>query len=323
MDTFSNWYHSVFRNDPLYVRMSSEVENSPWHREANVGVHTDMVVSAFLDNFYNLIPNRLTANVIAIALAFHDTGKPYARVEKFSEERGNYRSFGGHELISARLWEDWAATHWDSLVTTFNMVPYDIYRIAWLIENHLPYGLRKENKLNNLRQTAVRVVDSTWGFMAMLMSDTIGRISDDHETKVATTQQWCVDNLIIPMDTSVLDMKKVLYLPITTKEEKTYQLFVDRLSDGGEYKFDVLPLDDVNQNPAFVRALKSHNAVYVYGKNLTRKTRRFFVDTARNNNFTVVAILCPSTMDSCLSDRVYMSVQMPSYGEVDRVDVYV
>src|SRR5271157_3546387 len=116
---FITWYNNEFKTDPLYKKMEETVEGSSWHRERNVAIHTDMVVSEYISWAEK---NWTTETLIgAVACAFHDTGKPSARVERFKPERGIYNSFGGHEIISARIWEDFAIRNFETFCRSFGL----------------------------------------------------------------------------------------------------------------------------------------------------------------------------------------------------------
>ena len=99
MDAFT--YIANFNTTPAWAQMMATVEASPWHREANVAVHTEMVLKEYVTNF---APHRSDdQNKIALlALLFHDTGKPAAEetLEK-KDGSGTYRRYAGHEQDSA------------------------------------------------------------------------------------------------------------------------------------------------------------------------------------------------------------------------------
>ena len=87
----------------MFLVMEQTVEASPWHREANVKVHTDMVVSEYVQRTDAAkIQWERTDFLGAAACAFHDTGKPAAKIQKYREDRGNYFAFHGHEVVSSR-----------------------------------------------------------------------------------------------------------------------------------------------------------------------------------------------------------------------------
>lgn len=190
---FVEWYFTHFHTMQMFQRMLETVEGSPWHREANVGVHTDMVLSEYLTT----APREWDHLVLsgAFACAFHDVGKPVAMVVKESAERGEYKSFAGHEQPSARMWEDFACSEW-GLMAHLGLVHSDIYSVGWMIEHHLPYDLRKPNKLHNLRET-MNQMQLRDIFPAVLLADQRGRISDPSHQKVKEVQSWIVNTLLI------------------------------------------------------------------------------------------------------------------------------
>lgn len=195
-DNFIYFYNETFKTDPLYSAMAETSENSPWHRERNVAVHTDMVVSQYISRS----PQTWTvADLLgALTCAFHDVGKPGAMEHVYSEQRGWYKRFAGHEKLSARLWEDWAVRNIDTLNKYFELDSNDcidryIWAITWMTEYHVPWGIKKPNKRNNLIATVYKI-DSREvnnSFIRVLLADTYGRISDDAETKQTASEQWC------------------------------------------------------------------------------------------------------------------------------------
>jgi hypothetical protein len=100
---FIHYYHNELKFTDEFLLMEGTVEDSPWHREKNVAVHTDMVVSQYISTAPQVWSKRDLLG--ALACAFHDFGKPAAEEVKFSEERGKYRRYVGHEVVSARVWE--------------------------------------------------------------------------------------------------------------------------------------------------------------------------------------------------------------------------
>jgi len=198
-DEFITWYFNQFTNDTLFKDISSVTENSPWHREGNVGIHTSMVVAQYLARaihptwMNNSVSNGREFLLGAFAAAFHDVGKPPMRQIKHSEERGDYNAFHGHERRSARMWEEWAITNWYMLCDRFVFTPKDLHTIGWMIENHLPWGITQKDKVTNLALSIAKYNVSN-AFFTLLMADTTGRISDDAEEKTFTSQVW-VDNI--------------------------------------------------------------------------------------------------------------------------------
>ena len=92
-------FFEQFRTTPIWQRMEQTVEDSPWHREANVAVHTEMVLQEFdkIAKDFNFSNEALLIG--KIALLFHDTGKPHAEEEKVSEQECGYDSTNFLPLI--------------------------------------------------------------------------------------------------------------------------------------------------------------------------------------------------------------------------------
>jgi len=204
--------------------MSNVFEDSPWHREATVAVHTNMVVSEYLATLTK--KSWSEGDLLgAFVCAFHDVGKPAARTEAYKPERGTYYRYVGHELISARIWEDWAVNNWKFLESEFGMVASSIYRVSWMIENHLPWSVKKEAKRRALAVTAMYCGSGNiQPFINVLKADTWGRISDDATEKRAKVNAWC-DEFIdyaesvheeVKAERSVLsdDDSPIIYIPI-------------------------------------------------------------------------------------------------------------
>jgi len=190
--SFENFYHKVMTSKLGHV-MRAIFEDSPWHREANVSEHTRMTIRWYEDN---IASSRTTEQQLLtkLALLFHDTGKPMARTEKFSEARGTYYSYPGHELMSARVFEDYILTHWQELEkdlgqpTNWTMIE----KVKCLIEHHLPYEKTGKDKLIALK-THIRFLGSEEleeAYFDVLRSDAHGRISDDPDGTYIRVEKW-------------------------------------------------------------------------------------------------------------------------------------
>lgn len=193
-----------FMQSEFWKAMESTVENSPWHREANVAVHTLMTMDAERqryaaslgtsdlsdENSPTHIQERREHILTMFALLFHDTGKPQAEQVKESAERGIYRSYAGHEQISARVFEDYAISHWTEIAHILQ--PQDIYVITWMIEHHLPYTVTKEHKLKALATTLGKIFApcSVNAFFNMLKGDSYGRDSDNWDENYGNVLLW-------------------------------------------------------------------------------------------------------------------------------------
>lgn len=173
---FINWYNNEFKRDPLYLTMENTTEDSPFHRERTVGAHTDMVVMTLLglQNENTTVKPRLMA---LFAAAFHDVGKPAMAEAKHSDSRGNYVSFAGHELRSARMWEDYFMRNISMFRNRFNASSSFLYGVLVMIEKHRPWGIKDQGKLDDIFITLSRynAVDE---YFNLLIADNSGRISD-------------------------------------------------------------------------------------------------------------------------------------------------
>lgn len=324
---FIQWYFNEFREDRLYEKMSNTVENSPWHRERNIGVHTDMVVAQYLSRSGDdQCPWMLEDLTGAFAAAFHDVGKPAAMVEKHRADRGTYFAFHGHEKTSARLWEDWAVRNWRRLVR-FGMFPQDIYAIGWMIENHLPWDIKKKDKVEQLVLTAQAVAFAST-FTDLLMSDTCGRISDDAEEKIAKSNKW-VDEFLAQTKGPHLSHRDndqpALIMPIapsgagksTFVREKAkminnYRPFVHYSWDnlrhewyGDDYALAYLRSTEDKDfrkkvNAEFTTIIKAKDDVLVDNINSSKKSRRSFLAEAKRHGYYTIAVLLPVDLDTII-----------------------
>ena len=361
LNLFIRWYNNVFHQDPLFQSLLEVSEDSPWHRESNIGIHTDMVVSEYIaisgdawnvDHIYG-----------ALACAFHDVGKPDACIKngmKWKPERGEYLSFGGHEQISARLWEDYAVRNWNELTSTFDLIPYDIFVIGWMIEHHLPWGVKKSDKLDQIAQTVLYTCEPDI-FTNFLLADTFGRISDDEVEKRQKVNNWVYNfhseicsrqpyqkegaafgqpKIILPIGPSGAG-KSTFQANFTTFEHYSWDdlrlEFYDTDDYGVAFERSTEDPEFSNKvNNRFMELVRAEKDIYVDNTNLSKKRRRFFIHEARRKGYYVIGMLFPSSIDT-LIDRQhirpektvpehavinqYMSMQYPSFGEFDEIGV--
>lgn len=317
-DLFVYWYHDVFSMSPMYKNIEQICENSPHHREANVAVHTNMVVSqylTFIDSMYWDKPWLLGA----LATAFHDVGKPASRTEKYSEERGTYYSYPGHEQVSARMWENWALKNIHNYFPQFTK--RDIYNVGWMIENHLPWGVKKEEKYQALVRT-VHHENISVPFKNVLKADSLGRICDDYESIRTRVSQWTSEFDLSVYRENYNNLKRLNQEHYQTD----YQTLIMPIGPSGSGKTTLrndLPYDDVqvfslddlrlelygndyseafkkstedkqfNQKAQqrFVSLLKQNNNVYVDNTNLSKKRRKMYLTEAKRKGFKTVAYL--------------------------------
>lgn len=190
VERFSAFFER-FRSSNLWVDMVNTREDSPWHREENVGVHTRMLLDWYTTNLaWKRNENQQVLTLVSCL--FHDVGKPSAEIVKFSEERGEYRAYHGHELISACLWIDYALSNFDMIEETLRLNVSDISNIAFFIEHHVPFATKDTKKLKALKNAFLQRVGSP-GLQAwkdFLMSDQHGRVSDDQAEKLQRVDDW-------------------------------------------------------------------------------------------------------------------------------------
>ena len=191
-------YIKYFTNSSsLWRQMEQTVENSPYHRESDVAVHTQMVLDEYERRF---APHRTERqNTIArLALAFHDVGKPDAEeVLDKKDGSGTYRRYAGHEQLSAVFFtETWLEDeHLREVISA-----EDARKVRFIIEHHLPYGLKDSKKRSDLRTAVAHTLrEDEETFFDCLRSDAAGRISDDHETKLQSVENWIAEFKQVPL----------------------------------------------------------------------------------------------------------------------------
>lgn len=358
-DKFITLYFNNLRLTPLFKEMEKISEETFWHRETNILVHTDMVISQYLINPVGPITNNNNWILGAMACAFHDVGKPSCLEYKNSPERGDYKAFSGHELVSARLWEDYAITNWN--VFKDIITPSDICNIAWLIENHLPYKLQKDYKLGNLY---CHDLISTGILTNVLLADTYGRISDDHEQKKSDVKKWIfnlsynienieyVQNFMYRKNNTTTN--PILYMPIgaSGSGKSTFCKTLD-VDENNYFSLDKIRLELYSQDypeaykmscednkfqskyeKIFRDILKTNKNCIVDNTNLSKNGRRFYLTNAEKNGYKTVAVVFPTDLKTIIdrqktrSDKEipeevvkkqFIRLQQPSLGEFDDI----
>lgn len=180
-----------FKTTKLWQAMAATKEDSPWHREANVGVHTDMLLRWYMDNLAIHRSDRQRV-LTMVACLFHDVGKPPSEIQKHSEERGDYRAYHGHEQVSARIWVDYAVRNFAEVKELLQLDMQDVANISLMIENHVPFDLKKGDKRRALKQAFFSRMGESGhrAWLDLLLSDQHGRISDGQAEKLAAVEQW-------------------------------------------------------------------------------------------------------------------------------------
>jgi predicted kinase len=324
-DEFVTLYFNELRLTPHFSdTMACTIEDSPWHREQNVLVHTDMVVAQYL----SMNPESWDRYILrgAFASAFHDVGKPKAEQVHETEDRGVYRKYTGHELVSARLWEEWAYENMPMLSNRFDFIPEDIYAVGWMIQSHLPFAIKKTAKREALRRTALTVLKRDEVFINCISADCWGRISDNHPQKKQDLLAWAEEYKQIDVEFPDEDTYSGDEAPVGT----VYILvgasgcgkstFVRNNADGVVHSMDQLRLDWYTPNSGdpivdytaafasscedeefrnkvqtdFIDTLKLEPpVVYVDNTNLSAKRRNFYSIEARKRGYKVVGVIFP------------------------------
>ena len=179
--------------------MEKTVEGSHWHREDNVAVHTQMTINVYLAKFAHERTPRQQM-IALMALLFHDFGKPEAETEKPRADGTLYNTYAGHEPVSANEFMSFICDHHDLRNQFFEQgfTWTDIRSIKVMIEHHLPYSLKNVTKRLALRSMIAHTLGADEVcFYDMLRSDGLGRISDDHEAKTKSVEEWITEFRVI------------------------------------------------------------------------------------------------------------------------------
>lgn len=190
------WFQSFYaevRKTKNWAVMQNTVEASEWHREANVAVHTDMCIQHYIDTVADRRTEREQVLTL-VTLLFHDFGKPEA--EETLERKdgsGSYHRYAGHEPKSANEFLSFMMSHRELTEAFFEQGFNweDVRKIKFMIEHHLPFGLKNPTKRANLKRAVQTILGADEQcFYDQLWSDCNGRISDDHETKRKNVIDW-------------------------------------------------------------------------------------------------------------------------------------
>lgn len=157
----------MFQSETVFADMGMTVEDSPYHREANVLVHTRMV----MDWYKASLPASVDDYLLGLfACALHDIAKPRCRVEKINEKRGTYYSYDRHDVVGAEMAEE--------MMVRCDVSEFDIYRISWMIRHHQIFWATKKRDIRN--EMARVLVDHNFylPFKYMMIADDMGRITD-------------------------------------------------------------------------------------------------------------------------------------------------
>lgn len=206
------------KKTPEWAALRNTREFSPWHREPTVAIHTLMTINSYIDGFAAERTERQRM-LTMMTLLFHDFGKPEAEevLEKKDQPGVFYRRYPGHEPISGNAFISFICDH-NELRQMFFDQGFDwkdVRKIKFMIEHHLPYGLKNVRKRQDLRQAiGLTLGDDEICFWDMLRSDARGRISDDHEQKLRTVEEWIEEFQPIEFGNCNQQKQKTLYLAV-------------------------------------------------------------------------------------------------------------
>lgn len=353
-----------------FVKMSETVENSPWHREANVLVHTEMVLNEYITLTNNLRGNEEWSEydfLGGLSCIWHDTGKPHAKTAKHSPERGDYYSFHGHELVSARIFEQYAVSN-DMFNHNSNPnANLHVFAVEWMILHHMPWAITSPKKLAELKATCAFIhPDMLTVYVRALLADQYGRIADDQEIKNQNSRNWIsqlldVDDTITPNIDNILSSAPLLILPIGPSGAGKSTLCAEWVEDVSASNINIFSLDSLRHelydpidynsawqqsvddntfqskaNQRFMELVKQNKNLFVDNTNLGLKRRSFYISEARKRGYRIIAVVLLSDINTLLhrqrtrADKSvptsavrqqYMSMYVPSIGEVDYIDV--
>lgn len=181
--------------------MECTVENSEWHREKSVAAHTMMCVEFYGQNIARLRSPRQQLMTL-VSLLFHDFGKPEAEEVLTNEQGETRRRYAGHEQVSANEFMNFMVDHPQirKFLAAAGLNDSDLVRIKLMIEQHLPFGIKNPTKRSNLKTVLSTYLGSDIVcFYDQLTADCAGRISDDHDTKIAAVQAWIEEFKAVPL----------------------------------------------------------------------------------------------------------------------------
>lgn len=352
---FTDWFKSDFAQSDLVADMTKTVEGSPWHREDNVWVHTQMVV----DEYLTRSPSSWMKEDFmgALVCAFHDTGKPMAEEVKTRDDGSTYRSYARHEIMSAGVFLNYIMSQKSDHPIRAALALDDIYNIHAMIGRHLPYSMNKKNTA--ILRHHMGYYGLVEVFIRCVLSDAYGRVSDTPSKDRERVETWAQnfrnhETVVRNADNS----QTVVLLCGPSGSGKSSTILKHDLPDHGVHSMDILRLklyNTDNYEQAFKHSqedkkfndkvandfhqhLARHDLVFVDNTNLTRKRRGMYLAAAKRRR--VEAIVFLNSLDvlhqrckkresqdptKVIPRRVltqqYYSFQVPLVGEVDSVTV--
>lgn len=308
----------TFFKSNLAADMRAIREDSEWHREANVCEHTHMCIDWYRNNLVS-VRDKKHAELVTLALLFHDVGKPMAKTEKHSESRGTYYSYPAHEKYSARIFENYYLENLDSFENKLSV--QDMIKVKTLIEYHLPYEKTKPDKMLALKNHLHTVGGDQliYMFYDTLRADAHGRISDDPIGTYVRCDEWIdkfdkvkVDFQMLPYDDIVTSDIPKMYTLIGAsgsgkstyaKNFKTFCLddyrmkfYNDHHYDDGTYDIawqfsvDNKSLFDRYAFARFIEMLKENENFALDTVNASVKSRRKWITEAKKHGYYTIGV---------------------------------
>lgn len=228
MPEFIEFFDKFVKTDE-WRAMENMKEDSMYHREDSVAVHTCMVLDkASLFNVFkshnDLEFSRTDENVLAIALLFHDVGKPSSVTVDATTSR---KKFFGHEQKSARIFNTFYFAH-KEWFDEFRFTRAQLLYIQWLIQNHLPYDEFSFNTVNGYITSVIEMAEAASVhpslFVCHLYADNRGRISDPDQRESGDEKMKHVIDAI----------RNFEYKPQDTKNLKNYMYILIGPSGSGK-----------------------------------------------------------------------------------------
>lgn len=174
---------------PVWQAMVNTVEGTQWHREDNVAVHTEMTMNHFYEVFYAHRTPRQQF-IALLSLLCHDFGKP--PTERTNPKTGKHQ-YLGHEPVSGSMMLDFFRDHPEIYeeIVMFGYGDSEIAAARFIIDNHLPYGMRQPKKVQALKDEIEKFLgEDAEVFYDVLRSDSAGRIMDNRESRLAEVEGW-------------------------------------------------------------------------------------------------------------------------------------
>lgn len=317
----------ALKSSDLWPVMVNTVEDSPWHREANVAVHTEMVVAEYMKRATDPWSKYDFAG--AVACLFHDVGKPASMVMKFKEERGHYKAFHGHEKVSAREFINFVMSN-GIVKSIFSGMGDDILFItAWMIEHHLPWDIKDKKKRESLMRTCHKfLAGKPEVFMRVVLADTYGRTSDDQETKRAKSEAWVAEftrdfgaiadyfDYLNSDASSVGKVDAYVMIGASGSGKSTFRKSV--IGDGGHvFSLDDMrhelygkdydlafrkSIDDPHFKPQckmrFIEMARMNKTIVVDNTSCTKKSRIMYVDELQRRRYDVTGVVFMTSRDT-------------------------